>query len=250
MLVYGEDDADAASGGASITRAVDDGLSASQFRRAADTPLSVAVTDNETAAFVLSQSTVQVAEGAEAAYTVLLSHVPTGAVRVLQRSGNAEQARVSPTAGGPYAREWSLMTFTASTWNTAQTVYVEGRQDTSPGSVTIEHTAYAPESADEYAALVVTVTISATVGGNATGALTFTAGNWATGQAGTPAVAWGRPAELAADVTVPLVGGRYGFGPAGAVVDVAVGPVPREGVRFCLPVLGAVRAAGGGVAAL
>ncbi len=51
-----------------------------------------------------------------------------------------------------------------------------------------------------------------------------------------------------AGAEVPLVRGRYGFGPAGAevAVDITVTPVPADGLGVCLPVPAAVRTAAAG----
>ena len=164
VLVYGEDDPDTASGSATVTHAVVDAQSANDFDRTVDERLPVSVTDNDVAALVLSASRLSVTEGQEATYTLRLSHVPTGDVRVLPRRRDAAHVRVSTTAVGPYAGEWSLMTFTASNWNTAQTVYVEGREDGdfSANCMTLDHAVYAPESAGEYAAVTATLTVDAT----------------------------------------------------------------------------------------
>ncbi len=174
VLVNGVSDADAASGSAAITHAVVDAQSSNEFDVAVDKRLAVTVTDDDTAAIVVSPSSVNVTEGAEAAYTLRLSHVPTGNVRVLPHSSDAAHARVSTTAGGPYARNWSLMTFTPTTWNTAQTVYVEGQEDANFATdrATIRHAVYAPGSADEYDA--VTKSLPVTVMDNDMNPLTLT----------------------------------------------------------------------------
>ena len=174
VLVNGVSDADAAPGSAAITHAVVDAQSSNEFDVAVDKRLAVTVTDDDTAAIIVSPSSVNVTEGAEAAYTLRLSHVPTGNVRVIPRSSAAAHARVSTTAGGPYARNWSLMTFTPTTWNTAQTVYVEGREDANFATdrATIRHAVYAPGSADEYDA--VTKSLPVTVLDNDMNPLTLT----------------------------------------------------------------------------
>ena len=174
VLVNGVSDADAASGSAAITHAVVDAQSSNEFDVAVDKRLAVTVTDDDTAAIVVSPSSVNVTEGAEAAYTLRLSHVPTGNVRVLPHSSDATHARVSTTMGGPYARNWSLMTFTPTTWNTQQTVYVEGREDANFATdrATIRHSVYAPGSADEYDA--VTKSLPVTVMDNDMNPLTLT----------------------------------------------------------------------------
>ena len=161
VRVRGEADADAASGRATITHAVVDAQSADAFDPAPDQVLAVTVTDDEQAAIRVSPSRLEVREGAEAAYTVRLSHVPTGNVRVLLISSDKAEARVSTTAGGPYAGDWSVR-FTPTTWNTGQTVYVEGRADadTFHEDETIRHTVYPQGSADEYAAVTAALPVT------------------------------------------------------------------------------------------
>ncbi len=161
VRVRGEADADAASGRATITHAVVDDQSANAFDNAPDQVLAVTVTDDEQAAIRVSPSRLDVREGAEAAYTVRLSHVPTGNVRVLLISSDKEEARVSTTAGGPYAGDWSVR-FTPTTWNTGQRVYVEGRADADflHEDETIRHTVYPQGSADEYAAVTAVLPVT------------------------------------------------------------------------------------------
>ena len=84
------------------------------------------------------------------------------------------------------------------------------------------------------------------------GLLQYTTSNWGTAQPVTVT----QPATLDRTATitvrppgadVPLVRGRYGFGPAGAqaVVDLRVAPVPTGGLDVCLPVPAGARTAAG-----
>ena len=78
------------------------------------------------AAVTLSKSSVNVAKGATATYTVVLDAYPTGTVTVTPASGATGTATVS-----------GALTFTQSNWNTTQTVTVTG---VATGAATISHT--------------------------------------------------------------------------------------------------------------
>ena len=81
-----------------------------------------------------------VTEGATATYTVRLTTEPSGAVTVAVTSGTPATATVAP----------STLTFTASTWATAQPVTVTGTEDadaTTDEQATVTHT---PTGASEY----------------------------------------------------------------------------------------------------
>ena len=99
------------------------------------------VVDNDTAAVNVSQSddftSVNEASGAGRTdpYTVMLATLPTAHVEIEIESGDTGAATVGPT----------ILTFTPSNWNTAQTVTVTGVDDDVDQSnnrrVTISHTA-------------------------------------------------------------------------------------------------------------
>ena len=91
--------------------------------------------DNDTAGLVFSTTDVEVPEGGSATYTVRLGAEPSTSVTltVSKATGGDEDITVSPGS----------LTFTTSTWNTAQTVTVEAAEDDDlvDGNATIEHDA-------------------------------------------------------------------------------------------------------------
>ena len=81
--------------------------------------VSVTITDDETAAVTISESTLGIEEGATVTYTVVLDTAPTGDVTV--------------TIGGATDNDLALdktsLTFTTTDWDTPQTVTVTAEQD-------------------------------------------------------------------------------------------------------------------------
>ena len=136
-VTAGHDD-DAADDTVTVTHAVVDG-SAVEYLDATLDGLAVTVTDDEEPGVTLSPSTLTVGEGATGEYTVELSVVPTGDVTV------------SVTAGGDVTVDPSALTFSTSSWNTAQTVTVtaEHDDDAADDTQTVAH-AVVDGSATEY----------------------------------------------------------------------------------------------------
>ena len=95
--------------------------------------LTVTVTDNDTPGLVLSAASLEVPEEGEKAYTVRLATEPTAAVTVT----------VGGTSGTDLTLDKSSLTFTASTWDTAQEVEVSAADDgdSTNDSETLTHTA-------------------------------------------------------------------------------------------------------------
>ena len=103
--------------------------------------VTVTVTDDDTAGVTVSTTSVTVAEADdsttpgvrehEATYTVVLNSRPTGHVTVAAASSATGHARVSPAS----------LTFSGSTWSTAQTVTVTGVNDDLyvPRTATLTH---------------------------------------------------------------------------------------------------------------
>ena len=91
--------------------------------------------DNDTAGLVFSSTDVNVPEGADATYTVRLGAEPSSSVilTVTKTMDGDEDITVSPPS----------LTFTTTTWNTAQTVTVSAAEDDDlvNGTATIEHDA-------------------------------------------------------------------------------------------------------------
>ena len=113
--------------------------------------LAVTVDDDETVSVVLSESALSVDEGdaAGGTYTVKLSHAPAQAVTV----------EVTGHSGTDLSLDKTTLTFTASSWNTAQTVTVTAAQDAdgADDEETLTHTAAGGEYASVTATLPVTV---------------------------------------------------------------------------------------------
>ena len=97
------------------------------------TPASLTITNVAARGIEVHPTTLTVTEGADGeTYTVVLKSQPTGQVTVTPSVNDNPDVGVSPEA----------LTFTASTWNTAQTVTVSAAEDddTEPDSATVEHT--------------------------------------------------------------------------------------------------------------
>ena len=124
--------------------------------------LSVTVTDDDTAAIVLTPAALAMEESQEATYAVSLATQPTVTVTVAI-SGHAG---TDLTLSGPNLNGDAL-TFTPSNWDTARTVTVAGAHDTDSISdvETLTHTA----SGGEYAGVESTLRVA--VNDDDTGAL-------------------------------------------------------------------------------
>ena len=96
--------------------------------------VTVTVNDDETAGVSLSATDLTVNEGGSGTYTVVLDSRPSGPVTVTASSGDMAVATVTP----------ATLTFTASSWNTPQTVRVSSVEDDGIASaderVSISHT--------------------------------------------------------------------------------------------------------------
>ena len=114
--------------------------------------LPVTVTDDDSAAIVLSETDLTVTEGysAGSSYTVKLATEPTGEVTVT----------VSGHAGTDLTLDKTTLTFTVDNWDTAQTVTVKAGQDNdgSADTATLTHTASGGDYANITVDLPVTVT--------------------------------------------------------------------------------------------
>ena len=110
------------------------------------TPVTLTITDNDTAGVTLSTNTVSVFDGATETYTVVLNTQPTAQVAVTPTSGTTTKATVS-----------GAVTFTASNWETPQAFTVTG-QDTGTSSIT-----HAATSNDTNYAITTVGTVTATV---------------------------------------------------------------------------------------
>ena len=116
------DDLDDGNISATITLAVVDGSSADAFDNVANQTVSAVNTDNDTAGFTISQSggaTVVTETGATDTFSLVLKAEPASNV-VLS---------VSSSDTGEVTTGSSTVTFTASNWDTAQTVTLTGVND-------------------------------------------------------------------------------------------------------------------------
>ena len=89
--------------------------------------VDVEVDDSDTAGLVLSESSLDIGEDGSGSFTVKLASRPLADVSVSFASGDA--AAVSVTSG--------TLTFTSSTWGTAQTVTVQGVADDDAADETV-----------------------------------------------------------------------------------------------------------------
>ena len=114
--------------------------------------LPVSITDDDTAAVVLSKTDLTLTEGdaAGSSYTVKLATQPTGEVTVT----------VSRHAGTDLTLDKTTLTFTTDNWATAQTVTIKAGQDNDAvnDTATLTHTASGGDYASITADLPVTVT--------------------------------------------------------------------------------------------
>ena len=166
VTVTAGQDADAADGTANLThRPSGGGYGAGEAK-----DFMVTVTDDDTAGLVLSATTLGVDEAGQNTYTVKLKTPPTTTVTVTVSSGNTGAATVSG----------STLIFTASNWDTEQTVTVEGVDDgdLANETVTVTNTA----SGGEYEG--VTASVRVTVDDNDKPGITFTPASLTVGEGG------------------------------------------------------------------
>ncbi len=118
--------------------------------------LPVTVDDDDTAGLVVAPDAVTVAEGGSASYTVKLATEPSATVTVA----------VTGHAGSDLTLDKATLTFTASTWGTAQTVTVTAGEDDDAvdDEVTLAHTASGGDYGSVTEDLPVTVADGDTVG--------------------------------------------------------------------------------------
>ena len=161
VTVAAAQDADAVNDAASITHAVDASRSANEYDAVSIAGVTVTVTDDDTAGVTVSASSVTVAEGASATYTVVLDAQPASNVVISVTKTGSNDVTVSP----------ATLTFSSSNWDTAQTVTVAAAQDADAVNdpASIAHAVDAARSANEFdpvtiARVAVTVTDGDTAG--------------------------------------------------------------------------------------
>ena len=143
VTVTAAQDDDGADDTLSVGHAVASG-SADEYVGVSLDGLAVTVTDDEVPGVTLTPTTLTVAEGDSANYTVELDVQPTADVTI------------NITGGGDVSVNPAMLTFTSATWDTAQTVRVTAAQDTDAvdDAQTVGH-AVASGSADEYTGVAV-----------------------------------------------------------------------------------------------
>ena len=143
VTVTAAQDDDGADDTPTVGHAVADG-SAEEYLGASLDGLAVTVTDDEVPGVTLTPTTLTVAEGDTADYTVELDVPPT------------DDVTINITGGGDVSVKPAMLTFTSATWDTAQTVMVTAAQDSDAvdDAQTVGH-AVASSSADEYTGVVV-----------------------------------------------------------------------------------------------
>ena len=143
VTVTAAQDDDGADDTPTVGHAVADG-SAEEYLGASLDGLAVTVTDDEVPGVTLTPTTLTVAEGDTADYTVELDVPPT------------DDVTINITGGGDVSVKPAMLTFTSATWDTAQTVMVTAAQDSDAvdDAQTVGH-AVASSSAGEYTGVVV-----------------------------------------------------------------------------------------------
>ena len=164
--------------------------------------LAVTVTDDEVPGVTLTPTTLTVAEGDTADYTVELDVPPTADVTI------------NITGGGDVSVNPAMLTFTNATWDTAQTVMVTAAQDIDAvdDAQTVTH-AMASGSADEYTGVAVDG-LDVTVDDDERPGIRLTPTTLTVNEGSMADYTVELRAQPSADVTVDITGGG----------DVSVGP--------------------------
>ena len=175
MTVNAGEDDDAVNDAASIAHAVVDGSSAAEYDPVANVDLAVTVTDDDSAGItVTAADPFTVGEGGSKTYTVKLNSAPSSDVVIEISSTNAD-VTIADTDTVMTGVQ-NTLTFTASDWDTPQTVTVEAAQDDDAvnDAATIAHAVVDGSSAAEYDP-VANVDLAVTVTDDDTAGLTVTA---------------------------------------------------------------------------
>ena len=188
VTVTAGQDADAADGTANLTHRPSGG----DYGSGQNKTFMVTVTDNDTAGLMLSATTLDVDEGGQKTYTVKLQTEPTTTVTVTVSSDDTGAA--TATVSGP------TLIFTASNWDTEQTVTVEGVDDGDSANETVIVTNTA--SGGEYEG--VTASVRVTVDDDDKPGITFTPASLTVGEAGVGTYGVRLNAAPTADVTVAI----------------------------------------------
>ncbi len=136
VTVRAGQDADAADDTVTITHSA--ASSDRDYNRVRIEGVEVTVTDDETAAVVISQPSLTISEGGTGEYTIVLDTQPLRSVTV--RVTTADDVRVSPTSVG----------FSTGNWDTPKKVTVSARQDDDSNDDTVTLTHAATSSGSDY----------------------------------------------------------------------------------------------------
>ncbi len=128
VIITAAEDGDSTDDSAAITHTA---TGAAEYAGIDIDPVVVTVTDNDTPAVILSQTTpVALGEGEIREYTVVLRTEPTGSVMVTVTSSDPAAVTVSP----------SPLTFTTDNWDTPQRVVITAVQDDDGTNATVNIT--------------------------------------------------------------------------------------------------------------
>ncbi len=143
---------------------------------------TVVVNDDDVAGVTVTQSegnTVVAESGGTDSYTVVLTSEPAADVEITVTSDDTDISSVAPN-GGAFAGS-TVLTFTATTWNQAQTVRVQGVDDdiknASDRTVVIGHEISAPDADSGYPAALDIADVTVTVTDDDTAGLDISAGS-------------------------------------------------------------------------
>ena len=169
----------------------------------ADDTLAVTVDDNDDPGLTLSASTLTVTEGSTDTFTVQLDTQPTADVTVRLTSDNTDVTIADTDADTPGIQD--SLTFTTTTWNTAQTVTVAAAQDgdTTDDSATVTLN---PSSTDTGYNALANSTVAVTVDDNDTAGLTLSASTLTVTEGSTNSFTVRLGSQPTASVTVTLSG--------------------------------------------
>ena len=142
VTVAAAHDADAVNDKAQLRYTVSSDNASGPYSGLAAAGVAVTVTDDDTAGVTVSETTLTVAEGGSATYTVVLDAQPTSDVVINVTKSGSSDVTVSP----------ATLTFTGDNWDTAQTVTVAAAHDADAAddAASITHAVAPAESADEY----------------------------------------------------------------------------------------------------
>ena len=117
-------------------------------------PVLVTITDNDTDEVLVSPTEIDLAEGGQASYTVVLATQPDGEVTVTPSASSDSGVTVSPVP----------LRFSPNTWSAEQAVTVSAAQDDDAQgyTATISHTAASPGDSDYDGSSVDPVTVTVT----------------------------------------------------------------------------------------